>query len=616
MSRLSIFAASLAASIAGICFFANPDRCQSFLGQPCLKDSQREMLRKTPEYKAAYAKYSKPFASLPANRKADPARVAQSCFAEGTPPEVVAAFTDAMIEGGVWPNPMFQPEYDLGALWGAAGTPRVITWSFMPDGTPINDSANSGMPNGNSTLFATMDARFGGNRAQWIAQFEAIFARWSQITGLTYQRVTVGGNPWDDGAAFFSPGAAGLRGDVRIGAKAMDGSSGVLAYNYFPSTGDMVIDSAESWGSATNSFRFLRNTLGHEHGHGFGLRHSCPSNGSKLMEPFLNTGFDGPQQDDARAGQRGYGDPSEPNNSAAAATNLGTGVAGITTYGSDATTNVTRLSIEGDGVTDWFKLDLPAGATIVATATPVGTSYSVATQNNTTGACNASSTVNALAMADLAVDLRAPDGITILNSASGAAAGVAEVATATTTVAGSHYIRVFETNAPAESQQYRLSVNITMPQNKIVTGFVNLSSWGAATNGITLTMEIRGVSGVLQTLPVTLGANGSYSAQINSSIVNGNYNLSLKGVRWLRDTIGPIAIGSTGATGANFTMRPGDCSNDNSVDLSDYLQMAATFDLSQGNGGYDFAGDLNGDNTVDLSDYLILAANFDLSGDN
>ena len=66
-----------------------------------------------------------------------------------------------------------------------------------------------------------------------------------------------------------------------------------------PTNGDMVLDRSENWASgASGNFRFFRNTISHEHGHGIGMHHICPINQTKLMEPFLSTAFDGPRHDE------------------------------------------------------------------------------------------------------------------------------------------------------------------------------------------------------------------------------------------------------------------------------------------------------------------------------
>src|SRR5205823_3932778 len=114
---------------------------------------------------------------------------------------------------------------------GGNGTPIGLTWSFVPDGLNITGGTE---PASGSNLFATMDGQFGGNRAQWIALFQSVFNRWASLTGVFYSRIRVGGNEWDDGAAWGAAGAAGARGDLRIAMHRIDGPAGILAYNYYP----------------------------------------------------------------------------------------------------------------------------------------------------------------------------------------------------------------------------------------------------------------------------------------------------------------------------------------------------------------------------------------------
>jgi Matrixin len=183
--------------------------------------------------------------------------------------------------------------------------PIVLTWSYLPDGTPINGGA--GEPSSASALQARLHDIY-GNFSTWHALFKEIFQRWSELTGITYIY-----EPNDDGADFPStPGERGVRGDIRIGGHLIDGNSGVLAYNYYPDWGDMVIDTADSFfdDTSNNSLGF-RNVLAHEHGHGLGLSHSCPVNQTKLMEPYISRNFDGPQFDDILGAQQVYGDVTQ-----------------------------------------------------------------------------------------------------------------------------------------------------------------------------------------------------------------------------------------------------------------------------------------------------------------
>ena len=153
--------------------------------------------------------------------------------------------------------------------------------------------------------------------------FEAFQFPWSELNGLSnvYE-------PNDDGAAWtqstIDAGALDVRGDVRIAGHLIDGNSGVLAYNFFPDFGDMVIDTGDTfYNDTSDSSLRLRNVLAHEHGRGLGLSHSCPINQTKLMEPFVSTAFDGPQHDDILGTNRGYGDTNEHNDVTGSPTALG-----------------------------------------------------------------------------------------------------------------------------------------------------------------------------------------------------------------------------------------------------------------------------------------------------
>ncbi|MBX3377703.1 MAG: immunoglobulin domain-containing protein [Phycisphaeraceae bacterium] len=388
-----------------------------------------------------------------------------ACFAPGTDPvyvrrvEAIVAQMNQLQFGGA-------PDYQLTSRWsGAQGTPRALLWSFMPDGVVIPSGA--GEPQSASNLFATLDAAFAsqGGRATWVSRFTSVFNRWAALTGLSYTRVTVGGNDWDDGAGWGTGGAAGARGDVRIGAHPIDGAGGVLAWNQFPSGGDMCLDSNDSasWASTSNSNRFLRNVVAHEHGHGIGMMHVCPANGSKLMEPFISTAYDGPQQDDIRGAQRHYGDPYESNDTSATATPIGSlTIPGSITFGTTpapAVNGASILSIDAAGKTDFYSFTVSASCLVSATVTPVGTTYLAGAQ---TTACDTGTSTNALTMANLSIAVLASNGTTVLASSETQPAGSPEVVSNVGLPgAGTYYVRVTAAGSPTESQLYTLNVAAT-----------------------------------------------------------------------------------------------------------------------------------------------------------
>ncbi len=384
-----------------------------------------------------------------------------ACFAPGTDERVVAYVSE---------QEQIDPieRYFLGSRWsGAQGTPRALTWSFVPDGLSI--SGGVGEPASNSELFSRMDTLFAaqGGRATWINRVQQSFDRWAQLCGLTYTRVTFGGNDWDDGAAWGTGGSAGLRGDIRISMHTIDGTNGILAYTFFPSNGDMVFDRSENWASSLNANRFFRNTFMHEHGHGVGLSHVCPANGTKLLEPFLNTGFDGLRHDDIRAGQRHYGDIYENNNTAGTATNLGTLAPGTPINlgalpnppSGTSPANSSTLSIDANGKNDYYKFHVDTAVFVTITITPQGLTYLNGAQNGD-GSCSAGTNFNSLAVADLVLDLIDTDGTTVLFSANATGAGSAEsIVNFLLPVVGDYYINVYENNVPNESQLYTLSLS-------------------------------------------------------------------------------------------------------------------------------------------------------------
>lgn len=395
-----------------------------------------------------------------------------ACFAEGTDPAVVEMVTE-MLEAD-----LIGPRYNLTSRWsGGQGTPRALTWSFVPDGLSIPSGIGEGTAPSN--LFAQMDAKFAasGGRATWVARFQQSFDRWAQLTGLSYTRITVGGDDWDDGAVWGSSGAAGLRGDIRICMKPIDGANGVLAYNNFPSSGgDMVLDSGETWNSgAANLNRFLRNTVMHEHGHGIGMLHVCPApptlgGGTKLMEPFLSTSFDGPQHDDVRGGQRHYGDANETNGTAATATPVGTvevgspltiGTAPPPTFGASPAF-VQTTSIDGTADNDWYRFSVNGLREATVTVTPVGGTYDSCSQSGSS--CPTGCPVNSLAIANLNVQVVATNGITVLATAAVQPAGSAETISAVTLpAAGDYYIRVYSEGSFTQSQLYTVTASVTIP---------------------------------------------------------------------------------------------------------------------------------------------------------
>ena len=392
------------------------------------------------------------------------------CFAPGTPQAEAMAVHEAAIkqwlasqsEGGV--------AFNLTTQWSFASGPNspiTLRWSVAPDGLAIPN--NAGVGSGPNQINAKLASTFGSAEAGKEVIRE-LFAIWSELSGVTYVEVE------DDGAAWGAAGSA-TRGDVRIGAHGFTNAN-VLGYNQFPQDGDMVLNSAISWGTPADDFLFFRNVFLHEHGHGLGILHVCPANETKLMEPFLSTAYFGPQHDDIRAVQRHYGDRLEPNAGPAEATDLG---------GPGTAVDLSPLSIADASDRDWFRFEAAAGSVLDATATPVGFVYNSGSQIFIF--CPNGSSTNSLTVHNLALRLYASDGTTLLATANANPTGQPESFDGLTLEAGTYYLEVL--GGPASNiQLYDLAFAIsdgetTNPADLDGNGEVNgadlaqlLGNWG------------------------------------------------------------------------------------------------------------------------------------------
>lgn len=427
------------------------------------------------------------------------------CFAEDTDPSYIEQLLNdakknqvtknASYGSGIAPaideNGNFQlhgTRWDETATDGTNNTPGdciTLTWSIVPDGTPL--SAWGGIAtetNDPSDLIAFLDGIYGGTSnpadlttSVWFPLFQGIFDAWGDESGIQYvYEANDDAAPMSDqGAAPFMPaGALGVRGDLRISGHFLDGNSGVLAYNFLPGPfdfgdgigvqgGDMFIDTGDNFYSntTTNSLG-LRNVLTHEHGHGLGLSHSCPIEQTKLMEPFVSFAFDGVQEDDRLGAQRLYGDRLcdvvTPTGN-----HTGTGF------------SVADVSIDDETETDDFSATFAAGVEVTVVLTPVGSEYLAGPQDGsstTQGAnCSDGTLFNALTQANLDIDFLDPSGAVVATAAA-TGAGMVETLVFTTTVAGTHTVRIRSNGELNVIQGYGMTCNsvvLTIPPTTTIS---------------------------------------------------------------------------------------------------------------------------------------------------
>ena len=327
-----------------------------------------------------------------------------------------------------------------------------LTYSFPPDGivwglTTVDVPGGSTGPN---DLAARFEQIFGPGNADLGREYiRQSLAAWSSIGGVTYTEVADDGAPTTEDTA-----RSALRGDIRIGGVSL-GVNGVLGYNAFPSPngeigiggGDMLINTSYfdtvTFNNPGNDYRSFRNTVTHEHGHGLGLIHVVPCDGTKLMEPFILSFLEGVQVDDIRSIARMNGDRYAGNVSPGAAANLG-----------NLTTPVVRSVLERDlstnGVSgfgntdeDYFRFTIDSVQDVVIRVTPTGGVY----ENQRQGfGCivDDADLVDATRAGNLRLELRNSAGTSVLASAVSAPAGSPETLTLPGLAAGTYVVKVFD----------------------------------------------------------------------------------------------------------------------------------------------------------------------------
>jgi len=379
------------------------------------------------------------------------------------------------------------------------GDPITLTWSFVPDGidVPSNDFGNLGPSN----LIAFLDTEFGFDPNEpdleerpWFSIFSDAFGRWGELSGATYVY-----EPNDDGADHATNnGVLGVRGDLRIAGAGIDGAGDVLAFNYFPDDGDMVLDTDDGnlFDNPANNFRYLRNTIMHEHGHGFGLNHVSSDTDDLLLEPSIDTSFDGPQLDEIRAIQFYFGDANEKSNggmgndTAALATSLGAvSAGGSVSVGSDADvpdqfiqpTATDFVSLANLGDTDYYSFTVSQASDLSAVLTPHGGEFNQGAQGATPTPFDAS------ARSDLALAIFDVDGTSLLASADlTGQGGIESLVDLSLPAAGEYFVRI--TGADDTIQLYELELSIMSAITFLAADFdtdgdvdgADLSIWEAA----------------------------------------------------------------------------------------------------------------------------------------
>lgn len=143
-------------------------------------------------------------------------------------------------------------------------------------------------------------------------------------------------------------------------------------------------------------------------------------------------------------------------------------------------------------------------------------------------------------------------------------------------------------------------------------GTIALDSWMGAVAGKVATLHFydQATNVLKYSANATLNAAGQYSL---TTTIQGTYRVTAKVGHWLaRNAVPNVTLDSHSSVARDFMLINGDITEDNVVNLDDFLVLASDYEapvLSEPN------SDLTGDGVCNLDDFLVLASSYEVEGD-
>lgn len=486
------------------------------------------------------------------------------CWGEDVPEAKVMAFHEAekLVMGARAAYSLFANQFLSGGKWsrtatdgfgaGGQGNPAIVTWSVVPDGT-----TTPGLEGGTrgSDLRAWLGSIYGGSATgaasaqPWFGIFEASFAAVGEVCGVEFRYEAE-----DDGVSLstFNRGILGVRGDVRLAARELDGDNGTLGFAYGPDYGEIVLDSTDGVfdNIAGNSLR-LFNVLTHELGHAVGLAHVCPVNRTKLLEPTLTTSFRGPRFDEYQSLQRLYGDPFEVHGGFRDNDDLAR--AKVLDFGGGRSFLQTRLSVDDNSDRDFYRLSGLRGERLSVRVVPGEGSYLEGGEMQS--GCGTGVTFDSTRVQDLRVAIYGAGGVLLEVNEGGL--GVQEVIEAWALPEDGDYWILVDGDLTDAAQLYRLEVDLDEKRPDVlvldgvgeIVGETGLPKNGELEAGETVRMRWR----VRNVAPVEV-RNLQYevAGSANVEVFSGGFSVESVGVGEVVEL--EVVFGATGECGGRASV--------------------------------------------------------------